>query len=51
MVEDAVGHVEPAVRAPGEAIEEFVAVVGVEAGEEDFAGVGVVVVIGVAQEK
>ncbi len=50
-VEDAVPAVEPAVRAPGQGVGELVGVVAAEAGDDDLAGIGLAVAVGVFQEE
>ena len=47
--EDAVRHVKPAVRALGEAVDEFVPVLAAETGEHDTPRVRFVVAVGIAE--
>ena len=51
MGENAVRHVKPAVRSPGETVEQFVPIVQAETGHQNFARIGHVVVIFVLQKE
>ena len=47
--EDAVGHVKPAIRAPSEAVHEFVGVLAAKSGQTDTPGIRFVVTIVIAE--
>ena len=47
--EDAVGHVKPAIRAPSEAVHEFVGVLAAKSGQTDTPGVWFVIAIVIAE--
>ena len=47
--EDAVGHIKPAIRAPSEAVHEFVGVFAAESGQTDSPGIRFVVAIVIAE--
>ena len=51
MVEYAVHSIEPAVRAPGEAVGQLMAVVAAKAGEDDLLLVAMAVALGVLKEQ
>ena len=51
MSENAVRHVKPAVRPPGEAVQQFMPIIQAETGQQHRARVGVVIVIRVLQKQ
>ena len=50
MREDTVGHIKPAVRSPGKPVQKFVPIIQTEAGEQNGARIGNIIVIRVLKK-